>query len=169
MRRAAAPAHPLPPELARLDLVGRLILTCDGTVTPLVEQVVGERIVTARLAHVPAPPAEDVAELLAPTAGPLLSRTTHLVGAGSGRVYVRAATVMAVGALPAPLRADLLGSEEPIGRLLRRHRVESFREILSYSVPAGAGAARRYRVFAGGVPVMLIDEHFAPESLRAGG
>ncbi|MGW2547113.1 chorismate--pyruvate lyase family protein [Kitasatospora sp. NPDC001574] len=162
----AAP-HASAPKPGRLGLVGRLILACDGTVTPLVEQVVGERIVTAGLAHAPEPADEEAARLLAVPVGlTLLSRTTELVGARSGLVHVRARTLMVVEALPAPLRADLLGGDEPIGRLLRRHRVESFREIVSSTAPtAQGGGARRYRVMTGGTPAMLIDEVFSARCL----
>ncbi|MFD9595331.1 chorismate--pyruvate lyase family protein [Kitasatospora sp. NPDC059973] len=169
MNRSSAMADTpaAPPGPGRLGLIGRLILSCDGTVTPLVEQVVGERIVTAGLTHAPEPADEEVARLLTvPTGRVLLSRTTELVGARSGLVHVRARTLLVVEALPAPLRTDLLGGDEPIGRLLRRHRIESFREIVSSTAAvAQGGAARRYRVVIGGVPAMLIDEVFAPGCL----
>jgi beta-ribofuranosylaminobenzene 5'-phosphate synthase len=157
--------------LDRLNLVGRLLLTSDGTITPMLEQIVGERVVTARLDQSPAPTDPETAALLAASDGrSLLTRATHLVGAVTGTVYVRARSVLAVDAMPPPLRADLLGTDEPIGRLLRRHRVETFREILSLQVPESGfplKPKRRYLVFTGGVPAMLIDESFAAECFQA--
>jgi beta-ribofuranosylaminobenzene 5'-phosphate synthase len=161
--------------LDRLGPLGRLLLTSDGTLTPMLEHVVGERIVTAHLeqASVPAD-ANTIALLSASETDILLFRAADLVGAESHRVYVRATSVVAVDAVPAGFRADLLGTEEPIGRLLRRHRIESFREILAWDVwntvvppdrDSGARrpveASRRYLVHTGGMPALLIDETFA--------
>ncbi len=157
--------------LDRLNLVGRLLLTSDGTVTPMLEQIVGERVVTAELGLSSAPTDPETVALLAAADGSaLLTRSTHLVGAVTGTVYVRASSVLAVDAVPPPLRADLLGTDEPIGRLLRRHRIESFREILSLQVPESGfplEPRRRYLVFTGGVPAMLIEESFAAECFQA--
>lgn len=152
--------------LDQLNLIGRLLLTSDGTVTPMLEQIVGERMVTAGLAQSMPPVNPDDAALLAPHDGSLVTRTTYLVGATTNTVYVRAKSVFSLNAIPAPLRRDLLGTTVPIGKLLREHRTESFREILSFRVPSGGRPiepSRRYLVFMQGLPAMLIEESFAAE------
>jgi chorismate-pyruvate lyase len=109
----------------------------------------------------------DTAALLCVGAGgSLLTRTTHLVGSVTGTVYVRARSVFAVEAVPPPLQADLRRTDEPIGRLLRRHRIETFREILSLQVPDSGypiEPSRRYLVYIAGVPA-LVEETFAPSA-----
>lgn len=157
--------------LDRLSLVGRLLLTTDGTVMPMLEQIVGERVVTAKLGHSPTPIDPNTAALLSvPDGGALLTRVTNLVGAVTGTVYIRAKSVLAVDAMPPSLRADLLGTDETIGRLLRRHRIESFREIISLNIPDSGfpiEPTRRYLVFTGGVPALLIEETFAAECFQS--
>lgn len=156
-------------DLDRLGLVGRLLLTTDGTVMPMLEQIVGEPIVTAGLDQSPVPVSAADAALLAPHGDSLVTRTTLLVGAGTGTVYVNARTVFATEAMPAALRSDLLATAVPIGKLLRKHRVESFREILSVRIPEDEGPvepSRRYRVFMGGTPALLIEEVFTTECFQ---
>jgi chorismate-pyruvate lyase len=154
--------------LDRLSLIGRLLLTTDGTVMPMLEQIVGERVVTAGLDQSAAPVSAADAALLAPHGDSLVTRTTMLVGAETSTVYVNARTVFATEAMPAALRSDLLETAVPIGKLLRRHRIESFREILAVRIPDGGRPlepSRRYRVFIGGVPALLIEESFTAECL----
>lgn len=131
-------------------------MTTDGTVTTLLEQIVGESITTSRLDHRAGLVDPGAAAALPYPTDNLLTRTTQLVGTETGTVYVWATSVFCPGALPARVRTGLLTLGEPIGKLLRQNRVESFREILSIDLvdehgqrrPAGAtssaSAAARY-------------------------
>lgn len=160
--------------LDHLGLVGRLLVTCDGTVTTMLEQIANERITTCQLAQSPVTgDTEGVALLGAAPGGSLTERTTRLVGSASGTVYARAKSIIAVDAMPPLLRVDLFQTDEPLGRLLRRHRIESYREILHWQVhgpgsgqPLRPEASRSYRVFTGGRPVLLIQEHFTSACFR---
>ncbi|XTZ13727.1 chorismate--pyruvate lyase family protein [Micromonospora echinospora] len=164
--------------LDRIPLPGRLLLTSDGTVTPMLEQIVGEPIVTAGLTVTPVAADDDSVGLL-PGGQELHCRRTDLVGAVTGTVHVRARSILAVDLLPPQLRADLAETDEPIGVLLRRHRLETYRELLWWRVhpgegdeEAGAGrpptprASRRYRLFTGGQAALLIQETFFASCLR---
>ncbi len=149
--------------LTKLSLIGRLLLTSDGTVTTMLEQIVGEQIETAWLDQSMAPVDEKTAALMSFPVASLVTRTTHLVGSTTGTTYVRAKSVFSQSAMPALVLADLLTTNEPIGRLLRRHRVESFREILSVHIPEHSypmEPSRRYLIFIGGLPALLIEESF---------
>jgi beta-ribofuranosylaminobenzene 5'-phosphate synthase len=146
-----------------LGVLERILMTSDGTVTIMLEQIVGERIDTQGIAHAVAPVDPGTAAALPYPAASLVRRTTRLVGASSGRLYVRATSVFAPDALPKQVLAALRRTDEPIGRLLRRERVESFREILSIDVPAGGGPPeprRRYLICIGGRPAVHIEEIF---------
>ena len=166
-----APHHrPEPKTLGRLGLIERMLVTSDGTVTNMLEQIVGETITTSRLDQSVAPVGLDAAALLPYPVTSLLTRTTQLVGATTGTVYVWATSVFCPAALPERVRGALLRTGEPIGRLLRRHRVESFREILSIEVPDKDGPAeprRRYVIYIGGSPAVLIDEMFTADCFRS--
>ncbi len=153
-----------PDAVAQLPLVGRLLLTSDGTITAMLEQITGERVIPFRIEHTPAEADPDVARLLeVADCSSLLVRETLLRGAVSERVYVEARSILALDAVPPRLRNDLLSTDEPIGRLLRRHRIESFREIVSVHVPQGdepAEPSRQYLIHTQGVPTLLIEELF---------
>jgi chorismate-pyruvate lyase len=156
---------PLAKAVTRIGSSGCLLLISDGTLTPMLEQLTGEGLATSGLAQsaLLVDPAQAI-ELGFARDQTLVRRTTDLVGVESGTAYVRAKTVMAVDSLPPVLRADLLQTREPIGRLMRRHRVESRREMLLLNVPdepvGSIAASRRYRIFVGGRPALLIDECF---------
>jgi beta-ribofuranosylaminobenzene 5'-phosphate synthase len=153
-----------------LDVIERLLLTTDGTVTPMLEHIVGERVVPTKLTQSYRPADEETRTLLmVPPGEQLLFRASELVGASTGILYVRATSVAVPHALPPQLRDGFLRGEEPIGRLLRRLKIETFREILEYDV-AGEGpeaeASRRYRVYIGNVPALIIGESFLRDRLH---
>ena len=152
--------------MAGLGVLARILMTSDGTVTVMLEQIVGERIVTEGIAQSVAPVDPDTAAALPyPVAG-LVRRTTRLVGAATGRLYVRATSVFAPEALPKRVCTALTLTDEPIGRLLRRERVESFREILAID-GGGAEPRRRYVISIGGRPAVHIEETFTPSCFPA--
>src|SRR5262249_47195293 len=156
--------------MGRLGLIERMLMTSDGTVTSMLEQIVGETITTSRLDQSVAPVDPDAAAILPYPVTSLLTRTTQLVGTTTGTGYVWATSVFCPDALPGRVRAGLLKPGEPIGRLLRRHRVESFREILSIDVPDEHGPAeprRRYVICIGGSPAVLIEEIFTADCFRS--
>jgi beta-ribofuranosylaminobenzene 5'-phosphate synthase len=150
-----------------LGLAGRLLLTSDGsTVTNMLEQIAGEQIVTAQLDQSLTTVDKETKALMSFPAAGLVTRVTNLAGAATGKIYVRAKSALSMSAMPRVVRADLLGTDEPIGRLLRKHRVESFREILSIHVPERPfplAPSRRYLIFIGGCPALLIEESFTAE------
>ncbi|MFC9431549.1 chorismate--pyruvate lyase family protein [Streptomyces sp. NPDC056987] len=158
------------PERGGLDSVRRLMLTTDGTVTPMLEHLVGERLLVARLVQSYGTADNRTRTVLATSGdGEFLFRSSELVGADSGTTYVRATSVGVPHALPPAVRTGLLRTQEPIGRLLRRNRTETFREILDVDLRTGSGSAeacRRYRIFVGGAPALLITETFLWDQLR---
>lgn len=156
--------------VGELGLIERMLMTTDGTVTNLLEHVVGETITTSQLGHCMAPVDPDAAAALPYPVSSLLTRTTKLVGTETGTVYVRATSVFCPDALPAQVRTSLLTTGEPLGRLLRRNRIESFREILSIDPPDEFGRtqlSRRYVICIGGNPTVHIEETFTADCFKA--
>jgi beta-ribofuranosylaminobenzene 5'-phosphate synthase len=135
----------------------------------MLEQITGEKIVTAQLDQsLTTVDAETEALMSFPAAG-LVTRLTNLVGATTGTIYVRAKSMLSLSAMPRAVRTDLMETDEPIGRLLRKHRVESFREILSIDVPEPSfplAPSRRYLIFISKFPALLIEESFTAECFR---
>jgi len=159
--------------LGELSLLQRMLLVCDGTLTDVVEAAFLEPIVLVKLAVETEPSPEPMEELQLAAGAPVMRREILLRGARSGTNYVYAESIIAVDALPVPLREALLNTDAPLGRLWVEHRLETRKEILSLRrLAAGEGPARfgeaaargqlarQYRVFSGGLPIMLISEFF---------
>lgn len=167
---AASPAWSRAAAVGELGLLERMLMTTDGTVTILLEQIVGEGITTSRLDHRAGRVDPGAAAALPYPMDRLLTRTTQLVGTETGTVYVWATSVFCPGALPARVRTGLLTLGEPIGKLLRQNRVESFREILSIDLVDERGQRRprrRYVICIGGSPMVHIEETFTAECFNA--
>jgi chorismate-pyruvate lyase len=115
-------------------------------------------------------------ELLdAPAGEALLRRKVLLQGGRSRRTYLYAESTIALTRLDSGVREGLLHTPIPFGRLWRRFRGESYKEVLYAGyAPAGkvsaylavrpdaAVPARTCRLYFRGRPVMLLDEYFSP-------
>jgi chorismate-pyruvate lyase len=149
---------------AKTASLQRLILASDGMVTPMLELTTGESITTSGLKQVIEPADDRACALLGLAPDQLaLIRSTDLRGAVSRQLYLTARSVIDLTALPDELRTGLLLAKEPIGGLLRRLRVESFRELVSIDPPTPeqpSANAREYLIFLSGRPAFLISEQF---------
>lgn len=151
----------------------RVLLMTDGTVTDVLEVYVGEIIRVVVLDQCLTQP--PLGTLLAGVGRPepLLQRSIVLRGSESGTVFIYADATIAVDRLDPSLLHGLLDGAEPIGRLLARDRIETFREIIEFGTePAGAyghhfaveGSStllfRTYQIVVDRRPLMRITERF---------
>ena len=156
-----------------LDLLQRVLLVNDGTLTDTLAAAFQEQICLQKIGHEISPSAFAVAELDLPPGEMVMTRKILLKGERSGRTYVYAESRLAVDRLPERFREELLGSNVPMGRLWLEHRLETWKELLgAWRHPMGDLAAyfgaaresgclmRRYRVISGKRPLMSIEEHF---------
>lgn len=164
-RGAGGSVVPLDPVLRRA------VLATDGTVTNLIESLL-ERVVIEKLGAEPmVAPLAAWPELAAGTA--VLHRTVLIRGAESRRIFLHAESLLVLECLDPVIREELLATDKPIGKLIREHKLESYRELLgSVSEPAGPRApvlgveatepliARTYRIHIGGRPAIQITERF---------
>lgn len=165
------------------ELLHRILLATDGTVTTILEVYAGESIETTRLAHSLQPVLPHSAELLDIDVGrPVLNRHVLLRGVSSGTTFLYGESLIVPERLD-PSIIDRLGSaNEPIGQLLRACRLETFREVLAVGEqPAGSCGAyfgsghdavllfRTYRIILRGRPVVLITERVPAGSEESGG
>ena len=166
-------------ELHSLNLVARLLLISDGTLTDIVEAAFLEPIELAKLSVDSYLATVPVEALEIKTGDPVMRRKILLRGGVTGTNYVYAQTLNALNSLPEEVRHDLVNSGSPIGRLWIQHQLETRKEILSIwrdragelaghfnIIPGDEILARSYRVFTGGRPSMLISEYF-PAALGA--
>jgi chorismate-pyruvate lyase len=157
-------------DLAAMHPVQRALLVTDGTLTDALEAVFLEPIELVKIgqrdARLGAPH-----PLLACEAGErVLERSIVLRGGDTQTNYVYATSLIALDRLNTALRCGLLESDIPLGRLCLEAKLETYKEMLEIrealaSLPVDIGATggrvliRTYRVFANGMPVMLITEH----------
>jgi beta-ribofuranosylaminobenzene 5'-phosphate synthase len=149
----------------------RFLLATDGTVTPALAAYLDEPI-GVRVLRQEAVRLDRTDQLLDARRGRrVLDRSVLLCGTDSGTVVLYADSRVALDRITAPVRADLLAGELPIGLVLRRHRVETFREWLgagrrlaTLEVAAHVGPSdvcwRTYAVISGGRRVMVVHEEF---------
>lgn len=155
----------------------RILLVTDGTVTNVLEAYAREQIRVVKLRQVSEPAGQAAADLDVLESDQILHREVLLTGRSSGRIFVYALSQIVPARLDPRVRRGLTESLEPIGRLLEKNRVETFREILdARREPAGVRAvhfgidrravlvSRTYRIIAGRQPVMLITEKFPADA-----
>jgi chorismate-pyruvate lyase len=163
-----------------LSAFQRVLLTTDGTVTHVLEAFADEAICVVKLA----PSFEHQAstghgmELLANER--VMHRSVLLQGAISRTNFLRADSLIVQDRLPTAVLQGLLTTDEPIGRLLVKHRVESFREIEGVRFEPAAECAeyfgvdpgdpfvfRTYQIYIRQRPVIRITEGFPTAWFRA--
>jgi len=160
-------------DLESIDVLQRVLLITDGTLTEILEAWRLERILLIKLSHQALRgPARD--ELLQVQEGDqVLERRILLCGEKTRVNYVYAESLIAVDRLGPKFRDDLLHSNIPLGQLWLNHRLETLKEMVAIRrEPAGKLSqyfkispdasvfVRTYRVFSGALPVMLITEYF---------
>jgi chorismate-pyruvate lyase len=166
-------------DASSLDLLQRVLLVSDGTLTDTLEAAFLEPISLRKIAIQVVPARRALPELDVLAGEPLMERKILLCGESSGRAYVYAESVLVLDRLPSRFREELVESDMPIGRLWSEHKLETWKELLAMSRHPICGLAahfqtagesdclvRSYRVISGGRPLMAITEHF-PATYRA--
>jgi len=175
-----ADAEPDRDQAAVERFLQRAITVTDGTVTRLIEAF-AEPVIIQKLREqeLPRGPLDAWPDL--PAGVRVVARDVLIRGRISGRVFLHAQSLVVLDHLDDVLRRELLETEKPIGKLIREHRRESFRELLGHTVesagtlapyfdcrPEDPLVARVYRICLGGRPAIQITERF-PGTLDAPG
>ena len=155
---------------SRLSPVQRAVLGSDGSFTLLLSALLGQEVKVAMIDQsVDHMPHYDEAIDLDEGAR-VLNRNVRLY-IEPERNIVYASSVIALDRIAEPLASDLLAGNETIGRLLRKHRLETFRELVDWGVAPLPDEAkdhffavemmyRSYRIIGNHQPVMLVTEFF---------
>jgi chorismate-pyruvate lyase len=166
------------PPLTRFQ---RMLLSTDGTVTHILEAYAGEPIEVVKLLQEFDTCNEGDAPLdLSEHDEKVLRRRVVLRASRSGENLLYAEVVVVPGRVEAGFLDGLVATDAPIGALLARSRLETFREILRvFQEPAGSNGAifgidpaaeliaRTYRIISGRKPILLITEKFPPHLFRS--
>jgi beta-ribofuranosylaminobenzene 5'-phosphate synthase len=161
--------------VGRLSAVQKILLGTDGSVTQLLESITGSPItITTRVQEIVQADAATAESLNIRPGEPVNHRIVELKDAGTGDVLIYAVSDTPLSRLPPSFRDDLMKADIPIGKIIRRHRIEARREILNARVaPAGEEAGRtfaicrdepllcrQYRIIHNNEPLIFIEEQF---------
>jgi beta-ribofuranosylaminobenzene 5'-phosphate synthase len=167
--------------VGRLSPVQKMLLGTDGSVTNLLEVITGSPIEIETLVQRVEPADESVAQELKINQGEDVNfRIVLLKKANSQEALVYAVSHTPLKRLDASFKNDLTKADIPIGVILKKHRIESRRDITSTAFSsAGEEHCRAFGVFAReimltrsyqiirhGQPLIAIKETFPYNSFR---
>jgi len=177
----AANISRLEESLGRLGPVQKMLLGTDGSVTGLLEVVTNSPVEVKTLVQKVMPADEAVASDLEIRPGEKVNfRVVLLQNRESQEALIYAVSHTPICRLEAGFKDDLTRADIPIGVILKKHSIESRREITSTSfVPAGdehcrafgvfpreVMLSRSYKIIRQGRPLISIKESFPYNSFR---
>ena len=161
------------PHLSRFQ---KILLITDGTVTKLLEHYLDEPIIVHKLNEkiqqgISTFPHNDTLDIDIPT--DVLQREIFLQGQLTGKNWIYADSTIFIHHLSADFRKDLLESNQPIGKLWIKYRLETYKNILSIEEKNAEELApyfgieahhriitRTYSVYSNQKIIMIITEKF---------
>jgi chorismate-pyruvate lyase len=159
--------------ISDLSAFQKILLIADGTLTNILEAYLAERICVNKIAEEVTLSQKTITDLGVDPGEELLQRKILLYGDASSKNWIYAHSIIALNRLQQEFREQLVNSKIPIGKLWRKYKVETFKEIVDYSLePANDFAqyfsierdeqllSRTYRVISDRKQVMLITEKF---------
>lgn len=161
--------------VGRLSPMQKVLIGTDGSVTGLLEMATGHPVtITTLVQDVVGADTEAAAALDIEQGDEVNYRVVELKDGVTGEVLIYAVSCTPLRRLAPEFRQDLMRADIPIGRILRRHRIESRREITDARVVrAGTKLARtfnvhrcepmlsrKYRIIHREEPLIAIEEIF---------
>jgi chorismate-pyruvate lyase len=159
--------------LQSTELLQRILLTNDGTLTDILESAFLESIDLVRLETRLTQASTAVPALELEAGAAVMERKILLQGQRTGVNYAYAESIIATDRLEPDFLYQLIHLDIPIGRLWLENRLETWKQRLEmFRCPAGELAmhfaidshvellARSYRVFNNRRPIILISEYF---------
>lgn len=152
----------------RLTPVQRALLISDGSTTTLLEAFTGRAVeVKGREQRIILADPSLAKELQIEPNSKVSRREVHLINSDSSRILAYAVSYTPVERLPEGFKKDVQGSDIPIGKILKKHQIETRREIKEIRFfrhskifgPAGC-IYRSYLIIHNSSPLMKIEEYF---------
>lgn len=161
-------------EIRKLNRDLRILIATDGTLTRILNAVADDEIVLQIIKQQIHHFAPKIPELEQLPSGRVLQRHTLLKGRSSGNPFVAAESLIAIDLLPPAITTSLTSTARPIGEVMAASCIETFKKQVKvwigelpewlalggYQNSRTRTVARRYRVIAGGQPVLIITEYF---------
>jgi len=162
-------------QVGRLSSVQKILLGTDGSVTQLLEAATGHSVTITTLVQEVIGADAAVAERLNIREGdPVNYRIVELKDAEKNEVLIYAVSQTPLSRLPPEFKEDLMRADIPIGKIIKRHRIEARREIVSARVSPAPDEisrifslcrnepllSRQYQIIHKGEPLIFIEEQF---------
>jgi beta-ribofuranosylaminobenzene 5'-phosphate synthase len=167
--------------VGKLSPVQKMLLGTDGSVTSLLEIITGSPIEIETLAQRVVPAEKSVAAELKIKPGEEVNhRIVKLKRADTGETLIYAVSHTPLKRLDPNFKDDLIRADIPIGVILKRHRIESRRDITGADVlqadreiasvfnifPRETMLSRNYTIIRHGEPLIAIRETFPYNSFQ---
>lgn len=148
----------------------RACLLTDGSLTILLESFTGHEIKISGLEQKTIPADEKISKELKINPGEKLNEREVILSAEQKPlVYARSYAV--ISRLSNRAKKDILNTDTPIGKILKKHKVEVHREILEIGIKTEPKIAkilnknnkilwRSYMIIQKNMPLMKIEEYF---------
>ncbi len=135
-------------QLGRLSNLQKVLLSTDGSVTGILEMVTGNPVEIQTLDQRVIESDEHMAGDLEISAGEQVNhRVVELRDAKTKEVLIYAVSHTPLKRLAPDFRQDLMQADIPIGKIIRKHRIESRREVTDAGVLyADSELSRRFRI-----------------------
>ena len=161
--------------VGHLSPVQKILLGTDGSVTQLLEAATGHTVTITTLVQEVIRADAAVAERLNIREGEAVNhRIVELKDAEKNEVLIYALSQTPLSRLPPEFKEDLMRADIPIGKIIKRHRIEARREILNARVSPAPDEisrifslcrnepllCRQYQIIHHGEPLIFIEEQF---------
>lgn len=161
--------------VGRLSRVQKILLGTDGSVTQLLESITGNPITVKTLVQEILPADAQTADRVDVSVGdPVNHRVVELRDIVTNDVLIYAISETPIERLSPSFKQDLMMADIPIGMIIKQHRIEARREILSARVSAATietgrifslcpkepVLSRQYQIIHKEKPLIFIEEQF---------
>ncbi|RPI40117.1 MAG: DUF98 domain-containing protein [Methanoregulaceae archaeon] len=162
-------------KVGRISPVQKFLLGTDGSVTQILESIMGKKVIIRTLVQKVIPADRAAADNLSIVEGdPVNFRIVEIRTEEGGEVLIYAISHTPVSRLSPAFKDDLMKADIPIGRIIRQHHIEARREILNARVlPATEEMgrifaicknepvlSRQYQIIHAEKPLIFIEEQF---------
>lgn len=167
-----------------LSRIQKILLLTDGSVTALLEAISGDEVTITTLVQEIVPADQETARELDIMVGSGVNhRVVELKSSRTGEVLISAVSCTPLERLEPEFRQDLMRADIPIGKILKKHTIESRREIQHITArlpdepaqrafslsPGDPLLCRRYRIIRQEKPFIAIEESFPLAAFRSAG
>ncbi len=154
-----------------LSPLQRALLTSNGSTTTLLEAFTGKEVeVRGRQQRIIPADSRLAEELQVEHKSAISERIVHLINAESSKTLAYAISYTPIERLSTELRKDVQSTDIPIGKILKRHKLETRREIkkigfqrdTKFTEIFGVECCiyRMYLIICNSTPLMKIEEYF---------